>query len=56
MQYGRITSLPEEGPILADPVSATSEAPDAEESQDGDDAEVLLEENSSTMSPLPAYS
>jgi hypothetical protein len=48
--------LPEGGPIQADPVSATSEAPEANESQDGDDAEVLLEENSSTTSPPLAHS
>jgi hypothetical protein len=48
--------LPEGGPIQADPVSATSEAPEAGESQDGDDAKVSLEENSSTMSPPPAHS
>jgi hypothetical protein len=29
--------------LQADPVSATSEAPEADESQDRDDAEVLLE-------------
>jgi hypothetical protein len=43
-------------PIQVDPVSATSEAPDADESQDGDDAEVLLEEDSSTTSPPPTHS
>jgi hypothetical protein len=48
--------LPEGGPIQADPVYATSEAPDADESQDGDDAEVSLEKNSLTMSPPPAHS
>jgi hypothetical protein len=48
--------LLEGGPIQADPVSATSEAPDADGSQDGDDAEVSLEENSSTTSPPPAHS
>jgi hypothetical protein len=48
--------LPEGGPIQADPISATSEAPEAGESQDGDDAEVLLEENSLTTSPPPAHS
>jgi hypothetical protein len=48
--------LPEGGPIQADPVSATSEAPEADKSQDGDDAEVSLDENSSTTSPPPAYS
>jgi hypothetical protein len=48
--------LPEGGPIQADPVSATSEASKADESQDRDDAKVLLEEDSSTMSPPPAHS
>jgi hypothetical protein len=48
--------LPEGGPIQADLVSATSEAPEANEDQDGDDANVLLEENSSTTSPPPAHS
>jgi hypothetical protein len=48
--------LPEGGPIQADPVSATSEAPEADEDQDGDDANVSLEENSSTTSPPPAHS
>jgi hypothetical protein len=48
--------LPEEGPIQADPVSATSEAPEADEGQDGDDAKVSLEESSSTTSPPPANS
>jgi hypothetical protein len=47
--------LPEGGPIQADPVSATSEAPEADEDQDGDDADVSLEENSSTTSPPPAH-
>jgi hypothetical protein len=36
--------LPEEGPIQADPISATSEAPEADEGQDGDDSKVSLEE------------
>jgi hypothetical protein len=48
--------LPEGGPIQADLVSATSEAPEADENQDGDDAEVSLEEDSSTMLPPPAHS
>jgi hypothetical protein len=48
--------LPEEGPIPADLVSATFEAPEAEENQDGDDAEESQEETSSTMSPPPALS
>jgi hypothetical protein len=48
--------LPEGGPIQADPVSATSKAPETNESQDGDDAEVSLEEDSLTTSPPPAHS
>jgi hypothetical protein len=48
--------LPEGGPIQADHVSATSEAPKADESQDGDDAKVLLEEDSSTTLPPPTHS
>jgi hypothetical protein len=46
--------LPEEGPIQADPISAASEAPEADEGQDGNDAKVSLEESSSTSSPPPA--
>jgi hypothetical protein len=48
--------LPEEGPIQADPVSATSKAPKAEDNQDGDEAEDSLEGTSSTTSPPPALS
>jgi hypothetical protein len=48
--------LPEEGPIQADPISATSKAPETKESQDGDDAEGSLEGTSSTTSPPPAHS
>jgi hypothetical protein len=48
--------LPEGGPIQADPISATSEAPEADESQDGDDPEVSLQEDSSTTSPPPTHS
>jgi hypothetical protein len=48
--------LLEEGPVQVDPISTTSEAPEADEGQDGDDAEVSLEESSSTMSPPPANS
>jgi hypothetical protein len=48
--------LPKGGPIQADPVSATSEAPETDESQDRDDAKVSLEEDSSTTSPPPAHS
>jgi hypothetical protein len=38
------------------PIFAASEAPEAEDSQDGDEAEDLLEGTSSTMSPPPALS
>jgi hypothetical protein len=48
--------LPEEGPIQADPAPASSEAPKAEKSQDGDDAEESQEESDSTTSPPPANS
>jgi hypothetical protein len=47
--------LPEEGPIPADLASAVSEAPEAEENQDGDDTEGSEEDTSST-SPPPALS
>jgi hypothetical protein len=39
-----------------DLVAASSEAPEAEEIQDGDDAEESQEETSLTMSPPPALS
>jgi hypothetical protein len=48
--------LLEEGPIQADPVSATFKAPEAEQSQDGDDVKDSLEGTSSTTSPPPALS
>jgi hypothetical protein len=48
--------LPEEGPIQADPTPASYEAPEGDESQDGDDAEASREESDSTTSPPPAYS
>jgi hypothetical protein len=48
--------FPEEGPIQADAIFATSEAPEADESQDRDEAKVSLEENSLTTSPPPAHS
>jgi hypothetical protein len=38
------------------PVSAASEAPKAEDSQDGNEGEDSLERTSSTMSPPPALS
>jgi hypothetical protein len=46
--------LLEEGPLPADLASAVSEAPKAEENQDGDDTEVLEDDMSSTTSPPPA--
>jgi hypothetical protein len=45
--------LPEEGPLLADLALHVSEAPEADESQDGDDAEESEEETSSSTSPPP---
>jgi hypothetical protein len=48
--------LPEGGAIQDMPISATSEAPEAEDSQDGDKAEDSLEGTSSTTSPPPALS
>jgi hypothetical protein len=48
--------LPEEGPLPADLGSTVSEAPEAEENQDGDDVKISEHETSSTMSPPPALS
>jgi hypothetical protein len=48
--------LPEGGAIQDVPVSATSEAPDAEDSHDGDEAKDSLEGTSLTMSPPLALS
>jgi hypothetical protein len=48
--------LLEEGPIQAEPISAASVAPEADEGHNGDDAKVSLEESSSTTSPPPANS
>jgi hypothetical protein len=48
--------LPEEGPLPADLGSVVSEAPEAEENQDGDDVEGSEDETSSTTSPPPALS
>jgi hypothetical protein len=42
--------LPEEGPIQADPASATSEAPEADEDQDGNDVKDSREDSRSTSS------
>jgi hypothetical protein len=43
--------LPELGPLLADLASPVSKAPEADESQDGDDAKESEEETSSSTSP-----
>jgi hypothetical protein len=48
--------LPEEGPIQDVPIDAASEAPEAEDSQDEDEAKDSLERTSSTTSPPPALS
>jgi hypothetical protein len=51
-----VTPLPEGGPIQNVPADATSEAPEAEDSQDEDKAKDSLERTISTMSPPPALS
>jgi hypothetical protein len=48
--------LPEGGDIQNVPVSAASEAPEVEDSQDGDEGGNSLEDTSSTTSPPPALS
>jgi hypothetical protein len=48
--------LPEEGPIQADLASAASEAPEADEGQDRDDAKNSREDSGSTSSPPPTNS
>jgi hypothetical protein len=48
--------LLEEGPIQANPASVASEAPEADEGQFRDDAEVSQEDSSSTSSPAPTNS
>jgi hypothetical protein len=48
--------LPEGGDIQNVPVSATFEAPEVEDSQDGNTGEDSLEDTSSTTSPPPALS
>jgi hypothetical protein len=45
--------LSEAGPLPADLACPLSEAPEADESQDGDDAKELEEETSSSTSPPP---
>jgi hypothetical protein len=45
-----------EGPLAADLASTVSEAPEAEENQDGDEVEESEEDTSSTTSPPPALS
>jgi hypothetical protein len=48
--------LPEAGPLPADLASSASEAPKADENQDGDDTEESEQDTSSTTSPPPALS
>jgi hypothetical protein len=48
--------LPEEGPIDVVSVPAESEAPEASETQDGDEAEGSVEDSESTLSPPPVDS
>jgi hypothetical protein len=48
--------LPEGGPIQVVHVSTASEAPEAKDSHDGDEAKDSLEGTSSTTSPPPALS
>jgi hypothetical protein len=48
--------VPEEGPIQADPAAVASVALEADDGQDGDDAEVSREESVSTSSPPPMNS
>jgi hypothetical protein len=48
--------LPDGGPIQNVPVDAASKAPEAEDSQDGEEAKDSLERISSTTSPPPALS
>jgi hypothetical protein len=48
--------LPEAGPLPADLASSVSEALEADENQDRDDAEELEEDTSSSTSPPPVRS
>jgi hypothetical protein len=48
--------LPEGGDIQNVPVSAASEAPEVEDSQDGNEGEDSLEDTNSMTSPSPALS
>jgi hypothetical protein len=48
--------LPEEGPLPMDLTSAISEAPEAEENQNGDDVKISEDEMNSMTSPPPALS
>jgi hypothetical protein len=48
--------LPEAGPFPADLDSSVSEAPEADENQDRDDAEESEEDTSSSTSPPPVHS
>jgi hypothetical protein len=48
--------LPEAGPLPADLASSVSEAPEADENQDGDDFEESEEDTSASTSPPPVHS
>jgi hypothetical protein len=48
--------LPEAGPLPADLASSVSEAPEADENQDRDDAKESEEDTSSSTSPSPMHS
>jgi hypothetical protein len=48
--------LPEEGQLQADPAPSNSEAPEADEGQDGNDVIDSQEDSGSTSSPPPAIS
>jgi hypothetical protein len=48
--------LPEEGQLQADPAPPNSEAPEADEGQDGDDVVDSQEDSGSTSLPPPAIS
>jgi hypothetical protein len=54
--FGLSPLLPDEGPIKADPAPVSSEAPEADENQDEDEAEGSLEDSDSATSPPPVVS
>jgi hypothetical protein len=54
--FGFSPPLPEGGQLEADPAPSNSEAPEADECQEGDDAVDSQEDSGSTTSPPPAIS